>query len=121
MERGGAERVGRPAPPPGFDPDPPPVYNTRMSRRRGQKASPDPSGPAAVNGAYPANGGADPQAWNASAYVANQPLAAADPLGLTVPCGGMFGGPCGGALAGPTLGIPGASFTITDARCSRPF
>ena len=76
-----------------------------MPRRRGQKApSPVPSGLAAVNGAYPANGGASPQAWNGYAYVANQPLTAADPLVLAVPCGGMFGGPCGGALAGPTPG-----------------
>ena len=54
-----------------------------MPRRCGQKASsPDPAGLAALNGAHPANGGANPQTWDANAYVANQPLTATDPLGL---------------------------------------
>ncbi len=45
------------------------------SPAQGRWLSPDPSGLAAVN---PAN----PQSWNAYAYVANQPLSATDPLGL---------------------------------------
>ena len=45
------------------------------SPAQGRWLSPDPSGLAAVN---PAN----PQSWNAYAYVANQPLTATDPLGL---------------------------------------
>ncbi len=49
---------------------------------QGRWLSPDPSGLAAVN---PAN----PQSWNAYAYVANQPLTATDPLGL---CPGGCGG-----------------------------
>ena len=68
---------------------------------QGRWLSPDPSGLAAVN---PAN----PQSWNAYAYVANQPLTATDPLGLMTisigfgggPCD-MFAGPCGGGFGGP--------------------
>ncbi len=45
------------------------------SPAQGRWLSPDPSGLAAVN---PAN----PQSWNAYAYVASQPLTATDPLGL---------------------------------------
>ncbi|MGH9525686.1 MAG: RHS repeat-associated core domain-containing protein, partial [Terriglobales bacterium] len=45
------------------------------SPAQGRWLSPDPAGLAAVNPA-------DPQTWNAYAYVANQPLGYTDPLGL---------------------------------------
>ncbi len=58
------------------------------SPAQGRWLSPDPSGLAAVN---PAN----PQSWNAYAYVANQPLTATDPLGLG-PIGLSGAGSCPG-------------------------
>ncbi len=71
------------------------------SPAQGRWLSPDPSGIAAVN---PAN----PQSWNAYAYVASQPLTATDPLGLPNisfgigggPCD-MFAGTCDGGFGGP--------------------
>ena len=40
------------------------------------------AGLAAVNGVYPANGGANPPNWNADACRAHHPLTATDPPGL---------------------------------------
>ncbi len=48
------------------------------SAAQGRWLSPDPAGLAAVSPA-------DPQSWNRYAYVANQPLSAIDPLGLSPP------------------------------------
>ena len=72
----------------------------------GRWLSPDPSGLAAVN---PAN----PQSWNAYAYVANQPLSATDPLGLngngSTGCG--VGQPADGAC-------PIITIVVNDRQCA---
>ncbi|MGH9527625.1 MAG: RHS repeat-associated core domain-containing protein, partial [Terriglobales bacterium] len=62
--------------------------------------SPDPAGLAAVN---PAN----PQTWNAYAYVANQPLEFTDPLGLGTTAGSCVPNTAGGmtCLSGPSIQV----------------
>ncbi len=67
------------------------------SPAQGRWLSPDPSGLAAVNPA-------DPQSWNAYAYVANQPPTATDPLGL-----------CPGGCGGQQIG--GGDPLTPSARC----
>ncbi|MGH9525803.1 MAG: RHS repeat-associated core domain-containing protein [Terriglobales bacterium] len=69
---------------------------------QGRWLSPDPAGLAAVN---PAN----PQTWNAYAYVANQPLEYTDPLGLDGSGGGQTiggGNPLTPAAQCETEGLP---------------
>ncbi len=74
------------------------------SPAQGRWLSPDPSGPAAVN---PAN----PQSWNAYAYVASQPLTATDPLGLSG--NGSTGCGVGQAADGPCPPV----YTVTAWGC----